>query len=103
MKGRKVDRIELVADPRISVDSFRGLIQQHSDEPYSDAKVSTSISALRATGHFSNVKVEVKPDTGGLQVTFVLEPALYFGVLDFPGALKSSRENTKSTKVGRPA
>jgi len=30
-----------------------------------------------------------KPDLGGLHVTFTLEPALYFGILDFPGATKS--------------
>ena len=46
-------------------------------------------SELRDTGRFSKVEVEVKPDPGGLRVTFTLEPVLYFGVLQFPGATKS--------------
>ena len=87
-EGQTVEKIELVANPKISVDSLRPLIQQHAHEPYSNRKVTESVSAVRNTGRFSNVKVDVKPDAGGLALTFVLEPALYFGILDFPGALK---------------
>ena len=86
--GQKVAMVELVANPKISLDSLRSLVQQKTDEPYAASKVESTVSALRGTGRFSNVEVDVKPDPGGLRVTFTLEPALYFGVFDFPGATK---------------
>jgi outer membrane protein insertion porin family len=87
-EGQKVAAVDLVANPKISVESLRPLVQQKTGEPYSGSKVENTISALRGTGRFSKVEVEVKPDPGGLHVTFTLEPALYFGVFDFPGATK---------------
>jgi outer membrane protein insertion porin family len=88
-EGQNVAAVELVANPRVAVQSLRPLVQQHPGEPYSDAKVADTISALQETGRFNKVEVDVKPDPAGLQVTFTLEPALYFGIFDFPGASKS--------------
>jgi outer membrane protein insertion porin family len=88
-EGQNVAAVELVANPKIAVESLQPLVQQRADEPYSAAKVEGTISGLQGTGRFSKVEVEVKPDPGGLHVTFTLEPALYFGILDFPGATKS--------------
>jgi outer membrane protein assembly factor BamA len=87
-EGQKVATVELVANPKISVESLRSLAQQKIDEPYVASKIESTISALRETGRFSDVQVDVKPDPGGLRVTFTLEPAFYFGVFDFPGATK---------------
>src|SRR2546429_3482030 len=88
-EGQKVVAVELVANPKISVESLRTLVQQASGEPYSSSKVADTISALQGTGQFSKVEVDVRPDPGGLHVTFTLEPAFYFGIFDFPGATKS--------------
>src|SRR5713101_234038 len=87
--GQRVAAVDLVANPKISVDSLRPLVQQKPDEAYSTAKVEGTTSGLRDTVRFSKVEVDVKPDSGGLRVTFTLEPALYFGVFQFPGATKS--------------
>jgi outer membrane protein assembly factor BamA len=51
---------------------LRPLVQQKTGEGYSGSKVENTISALRGTGRFSKVEVEVKPDPGGLRVTFTL-------------------------------
>ena len=88
-EGQKVVAVELVANPKISVESLRSLVQQKPGEPYSGSKIENTLSALRATGRFSNVEVAVKPDQGGLRLTFTLEPALYFGIFEFPGASKT--------------
>src|SRR5438876_281762 len=88
-EGQMVGAVELVADPRINLDAFRGLVEQKAGEPYSNQKVRASISALQKTERFNKVEVKVKPDPGGLQVSFVLEPAFYIGVLQFPGAVKA--------------
>src|SRR5258708_32797125 len=87
--GQRVVAVDLVANPKISVDSLRPMIQQKADEAYSTPKVEGTMSALKETGRFSKVEVDVKPDPGGLRVTFTLEPALYFGIFQFPGATKS--------------
>jgi outer membrane protein insertion porin family len=87
-EGQTVAAVELVANPKISVESLKPLMQQQAGEPYSGSKVENTISALQGTGRFTNVEVDVKPDPGGLRVTFTLEPALYFGIFEFPGANK---------------
>ena len=87
--GQRVTAVDLVANPKISVDSLRPLVQQKPDEAYSTPKVEGTMSALKETGRFSKVEVDVKPDSGGLRVTFTLEPVLYFGIFQFPGATKS--------------
>src|SRR5215472_1441855 len=87
--GQQVAAVDLVANPKISLNFVRPLVQQHAGEPYSDSKVANTISALRVTGRFNNIAVEVNPGVEGLHVTFKLEPALYFGILDFPGTGKA--------------
>src|SRR5438046_10173751 len=93
-EGQMVGSVELVADPRINLDAFRSLVEQKAGEPYSNQKVQASISALQKTERINKVEVKVKPDPGGLQVSFVLEPAFYIGVLQFPGDRKSTRLNS---------
>ncbi len=39
-------------------------------------------------GKFTRVSVEVNPEAEGLRVTFILEPAFYIGMIDFPGGTK---------------
>ena len=72
--GQRVVTVDLLANPKISVDSLRPLIQQKADEAYSTPQVEATMSALKETGRFSKVELDVKPDPGGLRVTFTLEP-----------------------------
>jgi outer membrane protein insertion porin family len=87
-EGQRVAFVEIVANPKISVESLRPLVQQRAGEPYVSSKVDGTISALQETRRFNKVEASVKPDPGGLQVIFIVEPALYFGIFDFPGATK---------------
>lgn len=87
-EGQKVGTIELAANPKINVDAFRSLVQQPQNAPYSAAKVQASFDALNKSKRFNKVELEVKPETNGLQLTFVLQPALYYGIVEFPGADK---------------
>src|SRR2546425_10428620 len=64
-EGQMVGSVELVADPRINLDAFRGLVEQKAGEPYSNQKVQASISALQKTERFNKVEVKVKPDQIG--------------------------------------
>jgi outer membrane protein insertion porin family len=87
--GQKVASVELVANPKSSVDQYKPLIQQKANSPYSSQKVQATIDGLNKTGRFSDIQLKVTPGSEGLHLTFTLEPALYFGVFDFPGATKT--------------
>ena len=87
-EGQKVGSIELAASPKINVDAYRSLVAQPQNAPYSTAKVQASLNAFNKTQRFNKVELEVKPQASGLQLTFVLQPALYYGIVEFPGADK---------------
>jgi len=87
-EGQKVGSIELSANPKINVEQYRSLIVQKASEPYSDKAIQESIQALQATSAFAKVDLKVVPDPAGLKLTFILQPAYYIGLIEFPGALK---------------
>src|ERR1700676_5009024 len=86
--GQTVSAIDLIANPHRDVEPLRGLIAQKAGEPYSQSKVEASTAALEQTGQFPKVEVNVIPDTSGLRLNFLLEPAYYLGMVTFPGASK---------------
>ena len=86
--GQNVGAIDLIGNPHRDMESFRPLIAQKAGEAYSQDKVEASIAALERTGQFPKVQVNVVPDPSGLRLNFLLEPAYFLGVIDFPGATK---------------
>src|SRR5581483_6188689 len=88
-EGQRVSFVDLVANPHMDVEPYRHLLLQHANEPYSSAKVQRTVAALKQTGAFSKVDVQVTPEVSGVRVSFVLEPAYYIGVIEFPGAVKA--------------
>ncbi len=86
-EGEKVTAIDLASRPEADVGFLRDLIVQQVGQPYSNAKIQQSIAALLGTGEFSSAKVQVMPDNGGLRLLFILEPAYYLGLVEFPGAV----------------
>jgi outer membrane protein assembly factor BamA len=87
-EGQTVSAIDLIGNPHRDVDAFRPLVEQKAGEPYSQSKVEASIAALERTGQFPSVQVNVVPDPAGLRLNFLLEPAYYLGMVNFPGAMK---------------
>ena len=49
--------------------------------------MNASVAALKQRG-FQDVKLDLQPSADGVQVRFILTPAVYIGMYDFPGALK---------------
>ena len=87
-EGQNVSAVSLIASPHRDLAPFFKLVTQREGKPYSQKEVEESQKALQATGQFPKVQVQVVPDVTGLRVSFLLEPAYYLGVVDFPGALK---------------
>jgi outer membrane protein insertion porin family len=87
-QGETVTAIDLVANPHIDVEAFRAVLLQKPDQTYSQDKVEASVAALERTGKFGAVRVSVTPEPRGLRLTFVMEPAYYLGMVEFPEAAK---------------
>jgi outer membrane protein insertion porin family len=87
-EGLKVSKVVLVAQPSLDVEKLRPLVAQKAGTPYSTAQVRQSVTALQASGKFTRVGVEVNPEVEGLRVSFIMEPAFYVGMINFPGATK---------------
>jgi outer membrane protein assembly factor BamA len=50
-EGQPVATVELVANPKISIEPLRGLVRQLAGEAYSDAQVQETVSALQGSGN----------------------------------------------------
>ena len=86
--GQTVGAIDLIGNPHRELEPLRPLVVQKAGKPYSQAEVEASIAALERTGQFPKVQVNVVPDASGLRLSFLLEPAYYLGIINFPGATK---------------
>ncbi len=87
-EGQRVSTVELAGRPDLDLKPLQALISQPSDAPYSQEKVDQTEAALRNAGKFQAVELQVTPEAAGLRLTFILQPAAYFGVFEFPGAVK---------------
>jgi outer membrane protein assembly factor BamA len=87
-EGQTVSAVDLIANPHRDVGSLRYLVAQKAGQPYSEVNVQASIAALEKSGGFQKVEVKVIPDTLGLRLNFILEPAYYLGVIQFLGLTK---------------
>ena len=85
-EGQNVSSVELAGQPELNTETLQPLLAQKANQPFSQAKVDESIAALKRTGRFHDVQIQIRPEPAGVRVLFVLEPAVYFGVYSFPGA-----------------
>ncbi len=86
--GQNVSAVDLIGNPHRDVEPFHRLVEQKAGQPYSQTKVEASIAALKKSGQFPKVEVNVVPDVSGLRLNFLLEPSYYLGMITFPGAEK---------------
>lgn len=85
-EGQNVTTVELAGQPDINIADYQDSLIQKPGTPFSQAKVEQTAQALRNRGNFHAVEIEMRPEPNGVRVLFVLQPAMYFGVYEFPGA-----------------
>jgi outer membrane protein insertion porin family len=85
-EGQKVTAVEVAGRPNLDTSKLLPLMQQHAGEPFSRDKIDQSISALKSAGNFSEVQLEIEPEADGVRVLLIAEPAVWFGIFEFPGA-----------------
>jgi outer membrane protein insertion porin family len=84
-EGQRVVAIELAGKPALDEKELQPLLLQKEGEPFSQAKVDQSISALKNSGKVKDIELEIRPQADGVRVMFVLQPAIYFGIFSFTG------------------
>ncbi|HUX68117.1 MAG TPA: BamA/TamA family outer membrane protein [Terriglobales bacterium] len=92
-EGQPVTAVELAGWPGLDPAPLLQQLPQKAGAPFSRALVDQSIGVLKrrlASRHLQQVQLQVRPEPSGIRVLFILEPAQYFGVYEFPGALQFS-------------
>ncbi|MGH9392927.1 MAG: hypothetical protein ACRD1E_02070, partial [Terriglobales bacterium] len=90
-EGQTVSAVEIAGRPGLDTAPLLERLPQKAAQPFSRALVDQSMGALKqalAGSNLQGVDLLVQPERAGVRVTFVLEPALYVGVYQFPGALQ---------------
>ena len=89
-EGQNVTAIEVAGRPQSAGLEFKPLFVQKPGQPFSIDKVNGTLAALKASGKAQGVRVQVDAEADGVRVLFILEPAVYFGIFQFPGAERFS-------------
>lgn len=85
-EGQNVSSIEIAGRPGYDASRCPQCLAQQVGQPFSREKVDQTASALKKDGNFDRVEIQVEPDAHGVRVVFVVLPAVYFGIFEFPGA-----------------
>lgn len=85
-EGQNVTAVEIAGRPDSTTAQFAPLFAQHAEEPFSVEKIDQTVAALKASGKVKDVRLQVDPEANGVRVLLILEPAVYFGIFQFPGA-----------------
>jgi outer membrane protein assembly factor BamA len=85
-QGQTVTSIEIAGQPNLNSAQFEPSFAQKAGQPFSKDKVNQTAAALKTQAKFQDVRIQVDPDANGVRVLLILEPAVYFGIYEFPGA-----------------
>ena len=85
-EGQNVTAVQIAGRPESTSSQFASSFAQKAGEPFSREKVDRTEATLKAAANCDAVRVQVEPEANGARVIFVLEPAVYFGIFQFPGA-----------------
>lgn len=86
--GQNVSAISLIANPHRDLRPLLPVVAQKPGTPYNEETIDATARALQQAGGFPKVDVSVEPEITGLRVNFLLEPAYYLGIVEFPGVGK---------------
>jgi outer membrane protein insertion porin family len=85
-EGQNVSSIEIAGRPDITTSQFNAAFVQKVGQPFHKDDVDRTAVALQTKGRFQGVHTQIEPESKGLRILFVVEPAVYFGIFLFPGA-----------------
>lgn len=89
-EGQVVSLVELAGRPDLDTEQFQQMIAIHAGDRFSHTRILEAIAALKSTDQFKDVQLDLRPEFEGVRVTFILQPAFYIGLYEFPGAERFS-------------
>jgi len=89
-EGQTVTAVEIAGRPNLDTTKLMPLLEQRQGEPFTREKVDQSIATLKKEGKFDEVQLQVEPEANGVRVLLIAEPAVWFGIFEFPGAERFS-------------
>lgn len=89
-EGQKVTGVAIAGRPDATTAHYESVFVQKSGTSFSEESVRQTVAALKTASHVDDVQIQVSPLGDGLRVLFVLEPAISFGLFEFPGAERFS-------------
>jgi outer membrane protein insertion porin family len=85
-EGQNVSAMEVAGKPGLDEKQLETVFVQKAGQPFEKAKVDQTIAALKNSGVAKEIELEIRPQPNGIRILFVLQPAFYFGMYQFPGA-----------------
>jgi outer membrane protein assembly factor BamA len=85
-EGQNVSAMEVAGKPGVDESQLEALFVQKPGQPFEKAKVDQTVAALKNSGVAKEIELEIRPQPNGIRLLFVLQPAYYFGLFQFPGA-----------------
>ena len=85
-EGQNVVSMEIAGRPDLDQQKLLPFLVQREGQPFSQEKINQSIAALKSSGQVKDVQLEIRPQADGVRVLLVCQPAIYFGMFNFPGA-----------------
>jgi outer membrane protein assembly factor BamA len=85
-EGQNVSSVEVAGRPDFMSSAYSSLFAQKPGEPFSQEKVNRTAAAIKSAGKFEEVRIQVEPEFNGVRILYIVEPAVYFGIFQFPGA-----------------
>jgi outer membrane protein insertion porin family len=94
-EGQNVSSVEVAGRPDLSQSIIEPLLAQKAGEPLSREKIDQTIKNLESfsqgpNASIKNVQLRILPEANGIRLVFVLEPGIYIGMYEFPGAERFS-------------
>ncbi|MBZ5668772.1 MAG: BamA/TamA family outer membrane protein [Acidobacteriia bacterium] len=104
--GQPVVSLRLEYDAQLTLQNFPGTVTQQIGEPLDPAKVSESLKRLYATGRFTELRAEGRPEGQGVALTFVARAQYFIGIVTAegnPGPVEATALVTASRlRLGQP-
>jgi len=85
-EGQNVASIQIAGRPDLEPAQYSSFFVQKADQPFSQAKLDQTVAALKERVHADRIRVQADPEANGVRIQLILEPAVYFGIYQFPGA-----------------
>jgi outer membrane protein assembly factor BamA len=85
-EGQNVSSIEIAGRPDYNASGCASCLVQRTGQAFSEKNVELTANALKTADKADRVDIRVEPEASGVRIIFVLQPAVYFGIFQFPGA-----------------